>query len=137
MRKKWLHERIENKQRLQTLSIDNAWSNKNFLFHLTFRMLQHTSSEVNGYNCLRICSSSSLLQSALFDLKKTVTREAVKRNDDYMIGRLNILRLSHKVVTLPPWLTMSSLPVATSNGTILIFSLPVSQTYSAKLKKLF
>ena len=37
-------EGIENKQRLQTLSIDNAWSNKNFLFYLTFRMLQHTSS---------------------------------------------------------------------------------------------
>ena len=26
-------------------------SYKNFLFYLTFRMLQHTSSEVNGYNC--------------------------------------------------------------------------------------
>ena len=26
----------------------NAWSNKNFLYYLTFRMLQHTSSEVNG-----------------------------------------------------------------------------------------
>ena len=38
---------IENKQRLQTLSIDNAWSNKNF------PMLQHTSSEVNGYNCYK------------------------------------------------------------------------------------
>ena len=46
-------EGIENKQRLQTLSIDNAWSNKNFLFHLTFRMLQHTSSELNGYNCYK------------------------------------------------------------------------------------
>ena len=46
-------EGIENKQRLQTLSVDNAWSNKNFLFYLTFRMLQHTSSEVNGYNCYR------------------------------------------------------------------------------------
>ena len=41
----------ENKRRLQTLSIDNAWSKKNFLYYLTFRMLQHTSSEVNGYNC--------------------------------------------------------------------------------------
>ena len=30
-------EGIENKQRLQTLSIDNAWSNKNFLFFSTFR----------------------------------------------------------------------------------------------------
>ena len=46
-------EGIENKQRLQTLSIDNAWSNKNFLFYLTFRILQHTSSEVNGYNCYK------------------------------------------------------------------------------------
>ena len=44
---------VENKQRLQTLFIDNAWSNKNFLFYLTFRMLQHTSSEVNGYNCYK------------------------------------------------------------------------------------
>ena len=26
-----VHERIENKRRLQTLSIDNAWPNKNFL----------------------------------------------------------------------------------------------------------
>ena len=42
-------EDIENKRRtLQTLSIDNVWSNKNFLYHLTFRMLQQTSSEVNG-----------------------------------------------------------------------------------------
>ena len=29
-----------------------------------------------------------------------------KLNDDYMTGKLNILRLSHKVVTLPLWLTM-------------------------------
>ena len=43
-------EGIENKRRLQTLSIDNAWPNKNFLYYLTFRILQHTSSEVNGYN---------------------------------------------------------------------------------------
>ena len=33
---------IGNKRRLQTISIDNAWSNKNFLYYLTFRMLQHT-----------------------------------------------------------------------------------------------
>ena len=46
-------EGIENKRRLQTLSIDNAWSNKNFLYYLTFRMLQHTSSEVNGCNCYK------------------------------------------------------------------------------------
>ena len=46
-------EGIENKLRLQTLSIDNAWSNKNFLYFLTFCMLQHTSSEVNGYNCYK------------------------------------------------------------------------------------
>ena len=46
-------EVIENKRRLQALSIDNAWSNKNFLYFLTFRMLQHTSSEVNGYNCYK------------------------------------------------------------------------------------
>ena len=46
-------EGIENKRRLQTLSIDKAWSNKNFLYYLTFRMLQHTSSEVNGYNCYK------------------------------------------------------------------------------------
>ena len=43
----------ENKRQLQTLSIDNAWSNKNFLVYLAFRMLQHTSSEVNGYNCYK------------------------------------------------------------------------------------
>ena len=61
----------------------------------------------------------------------------VKRNDDYMIGRLNIFRFSHGVVTLPLWLTMLSLPVTTSNGTILISSLLESPTCSAKLKKLF
>ena len=38
-------EGIENKRRLQTLSIDNAWSNKNFLYYfccitIAFRMLQ-------------------------------------------------------------------------------------------------
>ena len=53
-------EGIENKQRLQTLSINNAWSNKNFLFYLTFRMLQHTSSEVNGYNCYKHFKKSDL-----------------------------------------------------------------------------
>ena len=47
-------ERIENKRRLQTLSMDNAWSNKNF------RMLQHTSSEVNGYNSA--CKESRVRQ---------------------------------------------------------------------------
>ena len=36
----------ENKRPLQTLSIDNVWSNKIFLYYLTFRMRQHTSSEV-------------------------------------------------------------------------------------------
>ena len=46
-------EGIENKRRLKTLSIDNALSNKNFLYYLTFPMLQHTSSEVNSYNCYK------------------------------------------------------------------------------------
>ena len=48
-------EGIENKRRLQTSidNIENAWSNKNFLYYLTFRMLQHTSSEVNGCNCYK------------------------------------------------------------------------------------
>ena len=32
-------EGIENKRRLQTLSIENAWSNKTFLYYLTFRSL--------------------------------------------------------------------------------------------------
>ena len=35
-----------------------------------------------------------------------IVSTSVKRNDDYMIGRLNILRLSYKIVTLPLWLTM-------------------------------
>ena len=38
--------------RLQTL-IDKAWSNKNFLYYLTIRLLQHTSSEVIDYNCYK------------------------------------------------------------------------------------
>ena len=29
-------EGMKNKRRLQTLPIDNAWSNKNFLYYLTF-----------------------------------------------------------------------------------------------------
>ena len=46
-------EGVQNKRRLQTLSIDNACRLvKNFLYYLTFRMLQHTSSQVNGYNCM-------------------------------------------------------------------------------------
>ena len=39
-------------------------------------------------------------------VRTAVLSTSVKRNDDYMIGRLNTLRLSHKVVTLPLWLTM-------------------------------
>ena len=46
-------EGIENKWRLQTLSVNNAWSSKHFLCYLTFRMLQHTSFEVNGYKCYK------------------------------------------------------------------------------------
>ena len=38
--------------------------------------------------------------------RSDVLSTSEKLNDDYMIGRLNILRLSHKVVTLPLWLTM-------------------------------
>ena len=76
-------EGIENKQRLQTLSIDNAWSNKNFLFYLTFRMLQHTGLIVGT----------------------AILSTSVKRNDDYMIGRLNILRLSQ---LLGAWITLST-----------------------------
>jgi len=38
---------------LQTLFIDSAWSNKIFLYYLKFRMLQYTSSDVNGYNCYK------------------------------------------------------------------------------------
>ena len=53
-----------------------------------------------------------------------------KRNDDYMIGRLNILRLSRFRFGWPCNLYL----VTTSNGTILISSLLESPTYSAKLK---
>ena len=35
--------KLENKRRLPTLSIDNAWSNKNFLYYFF----------VNGYNCYK------------------------------------------------------------------------------------
>ena len=62
---------------------------------------------------------------------------SIKLNDDYMIGRLNILRLSHRIVALPLWLTMQSLLVTTSNGTTLKSSLLESPTYSVKLRKLF
>ena len=65
-------EGIENKLRLQTLSIDNAWSNKNFLYFLTFRMLQHTSSEVNGYNCYKHLKNTKI---------KRGTGDKIKNND--------------------------------------------------------
>ena len=54
-----------------------------------------------------------------------------------MIGRLNISRLSHKLVTLPLLLTMSSSLVTTSNGSILKSSLMESLTCSVELKKLY
>ena len=67
-------EGIENKQRLQTLSMDNAWSNKNFLFYLTFRMLQHTSSEVNGYNCYKHFKKYTKIKRGTGDKIKTMTK---------------------------------------------------------------
>ena len=66
-------EGIENKQRLQTLSIDNAWSNNNFLYNLTFRMLQHTSSEVNGYNCYKNLNNAKI---------KRGTSDKIKYNEN-------------------------------------------------------
>jgi len=36
----------ESKQRFKTLQIDDAWSKKRNYINLTFRVLQHTSSEV-------------------------------------------------------------------------------------------
>ena len=63
---------MENKQQLQTLSIDNAWSNNNFLYHLTFPMLKHTSSEVNGYNCYKNLNNAKI---------KRGTNDKIKNND--------------------------------------------------------
>ena len=70
-------------------------------------------------------------------LGTAVLSTSVKLNDDYMIGRLNISRLSHKIVTPPLWLTMKSLPVTSLNGTMLKSSLLRSPTDSAKIRKLF
>ena len=64
----------ENKRRLQTLSIDNAWSNKNFLVYLTFRMLQHTSSEVNGYNCYKHLKIQKIKRGTGDKIKITMTK---------------------------------------------------------------
>ena len=64
---------MENKRQLQTLSIDNAWSNKNFLYYLTFHMLQHTSSEVNGYNCYKHLKNTKI---------KRGTGDKIKNNDN-------------------------------------------------------
>ena len=64
----------ENKRRLQTLSIDNAWSNKNFLVYLTFRMLQHTSSEVNGYNCYKHFKIQKIKRGTGDKIKITMTK---------------------------------------------------------------
>ena len=54
------------------LSIDNAWSNKKFSVFLTFRILQHTSSEVNGYNCYKHLKNSTI---------KRGTSDKIKNND--------------------------------------------------------
>jgi len=61
---------VENKRWLQT-SIDNAWSNKNFLYYLTFSMLQHISSELISYNCYKHLKIH----------KKEVTGDKIKNND--------------------------------------------------------
>ena len=52
--------------------IDNAWANKNFLYYLTFRRLQHTSSEVNGYNCYKHLKNTKI---------KRGTGDKIKNND--------------------------------------------------------
>ena len=64
-------EGIENKRWLQTLSTDNAWSRK-FLYYLTFRMLQHTPSEVNGFNCYKHVKNTKI---------KRGTSDKIKNND--------------------------------------------------------
>ena len=56
VRKELPLEGIENKQRLQALSIDNAWSIKNFLYYLTFRMLQHLQ---NSCRLCQMCVNSN------------------------------------------------------------------------------
>ena len=48
-----ISEGNENKKRLQTFSIDNAWSKK-LNIHLTFRMLQHAFSEVTVLTIAKI-----------------------------------------------------------------------------------
>ena len=63
-------ERIDNKRRLQTLSIDNAWSNNNFLYYLMFRMPQPTSSEVNGYNCYKHLKNTKIKRGTGDNIKK-------------------------------------------------------------------
>lgn len=79
-----------NKQQLQTLQIDNAWSKKLNCINLTSRMPQHTSSEVTvttitktslslTYHCFHICSSYFLLHSTLFNLKKTLLQNGYPR----------------------------------------------------------
>ena len=58
-------EGIENKQRLQTLSIDNAWSNKNFLFYRKF-LLDHALSMDNVCNRCLFSSPSIYVISIFF-----------------------------------------------------------------------
>ena len=57
---------------MQTLFIDNAWTNKKFLYYLTFRRLQHISLEVNGYNCYKHLKNTKI---------KWVTGDKIKNND--------------------------------------------------------
>ena len=52
------------------LSIDNAWSNKYFLYYLTLRMLQNTSSEVNGYNCYKHLKNTKIKRGTIDKIKK-------------------------------------------------------------------
>ena len=53
--------------------IDNAGANKNFLYYLMFRRLQHTSSEVNGYNCYKHLKNTKI---------KRGTGDKIKNNDN-------------------------------------------------------
>ena len=115
------------------------------------RRVKSCVSKFYGFDNLRIIFNNTCRIKSFFPYKDRINRSqrskvVYRANcwdcDSFYVGKTKRrlhdrktehFRLSHKVVTLLPWLTMSSLPVTTSNGTILISSLPESPTYSAKL----
>ena len=71
-----ISKRKESKQQLQTLQIDNAWSRKLNCINLTFRMSQHTSSEV---------TVTTITKTYEFKILKRGTGDELKSNNKWIL----------------------------------------------------